>query len=82
MAKDLKYPRVDIDTGGHSPIGEDEPIFILRAQDKKSVKLLDSYLLLCQGSGCSGDHLEAIEENIKRFEDWQSQNPSAVKLPD
>lgn len=44
MAIDSKYGKVTLEKG---TIGEDEPVFVLRAKDRLSPALLQQYILLC-----------------------------------
>lgn len=82
MAVDEKYPSVNIDTGTHTPIGEDEPVFVLRARDGNALDLLDAYAELCNASGSPPAHLATILNSRSRFEAWQTANPELVKNPD
>jgi hypothetical protein len=58
------------------------PIFVLVAKDELSLLSIQSYLGMCIHSGCKQDHINAIRQRIKEFEDWQIKNPDKVKLPD
>jgi hypothetical protein len=82
MAIDEKYPSVQIDTGEHTPIGEDEPVFVLQARDATSLKLLDAYADICNASGSPPAHLATILNSRQRFSAWQDANPELVKNPD
>lgn len=79
MAIEGKYGKI---TTEKKQIPEDEPVFLLRATDHNTPAVLAGYMMLCCLSGCSIEHLNAIEEHKKRIQDWQEANPSKVKKPD
>jgi len=62
-------------------VDEDEPIFVLRAQDRLAINTIEWWL---RGAL---DHLDderftEVRECIARFEQWQEAHPSRVKWPD
>ncbi len=63
-------------------IPEQEPIFILRAQDGLSRIALSAYADIVSKSGCSMEFEEGIYQVDDAFLDWQQQNNETVKLPD
>ena len=71
MARSGKYGKVDIPT-----IGEDEPVFILRAQDR----LAETAIALYQALAASheADAARGVEGEIQRFRQWEGPK----KLPD
>lgn len=71
MARDTKYDIVDV-TG----IPDDEPIFVLRAQDAFSVATLRYYKDLRDSAG-DEEGAADIERSINRFKAWPTK-----KLPD
>ena len=86
---DRKYGRASFTTPNN--IGEDEPVFIIRAKDSISVPALRSYANLYAGTVAlqksEGDEYrsqldfaQSIENAIEDFEDWQSKNET--KIPD
>lgn len=64
---------------GATPIAEDEPVFLIRAQDRLSVEALEYYAFL---AGRAGLHeiAAATLDQVHRIRLWQVDNPS--KLPD
>ena len=62
--------------------GTDEPIFVIRAQDELSLDLLNHYAYMCGANGVDDEFIDAIDERIVEFEEWQDANPDKVKLPD
>ena len=71
MALSEKYGRLDIPR-----IGKDEPVFILRAQDKLAEPAIQMYQLLAasHGSKVAG----ALQKEIDSFRQWQGNK----KIPD
>jgi hypothetical protein len=71
MAISGKYGKVDI-----PKIAEKEPVFILRAQDKLAVTIIDMYRLLAasHGSPLAGK----LQKEIDAFLNWEG----LKKLPD
>jgi hypothetical protein len=75
MAIDAKYGRVEI-----PGIPDDEPVFILRAQDATAPDAVSLYRGLARAAGASGDHLNAIERARGILVRWQQEHGS--KTPD
>ena len=71
MALSGKYGRLDIPR-----IGEEEPVFILRAQDKLAESAIEMYRALAASHGCR--LAEALPKEIDRFQQWKG----SKKLPD
>jgi hypothetical protein len=71
MAVSGKYGRLNIPR-----IGEDEPVFILRAQDKLAGPAIEMYRLLAASHGArlAGE----LEKEIQSFRRWSGK----CKLPD
>lgn len=63
-------------------IPEDEPIFVLRAQDQLAYDVIAKYREDCTFNGCSEEHVEAIDLVLQDFVVWQTKNEEKVKLPD
>lgn len=70
-------------------IPDDEPIFILRAQDKFAIKLLQMYRNLVRDGvkpknrdSKFNDWFENIGSIIVHFVHWQKNNRDKVKVPD
>ena len=63
-------------------IPEDEPIFILRAQDDCSPGTLSDYLANAKDNGTSEDFQKEIVDVIMDFAAWRHQNESSCKTPD
>lgn len=71
MAVSTKYGKVNI-----PKIGDDEPVFILRAQDKLAEAAIGMYKLLAASHGSK--LADSLDREIKSFQRWQG----AKKLPD
>jgi len=83
MGRDVKYNGKNL-----SEIGaEDEPLFVLRAQDRLAIPTIECYRQLyaihSQSAGrydpLFADHVGAVISNFGR---WQMRTLNAVKLPD
>lgn len=85
MAKDKKYGQVDL-----PGVPDDEPVFILRAQDKLAVGIIARYrnaaaMSEAPGSTPTQEWLDSIDGEggvIEDFQAWQSANSDKVKFPD
>jgi len=71
MAISGKYGRVNIPR-----IGVDEPVFILRAQDKLASATIGMYRLLANSHGVK--LADSLQKEIDAFNNWSG----AKKLPD
>lgn len=69
MAIDMKYGRVTIERG---TIGDDEPVIVLRAQDRLVPDLLKVYEILCTLAGSPLHHIEAIRDSALEIKAWQA----------
>jgi hypothetical protein len=71
MALSGKYGNVNVPA-----IGADEPVFILRAQDKLAEATIEMYRLLAASHGLS--LAGALQKEIETFRQWKGQK----KMPD
>ena len=71
MALSGKYGQLDIPR-----IGKDEPVFILRAQDKLAEPAIEMYRLLAASHGAKV--VDALQKEIGSFRQWRG----TKKLPD
>jgi hypothetical protein len=71
MAVSSKYGKVNI-----PKIGNDEPVFILRAQDKLAEHTIEMYRILTASHGSK--LADSLDSEIQAFRRW----PGAKKLPD
>lgn len=72
----------------------DEPLFLLRGQDKATPDAISSYWDVCAGYGdlhdpqrdddqlTSDEHLAAVKAVGEGIEAWQREHPDRVKIPD
>jgi hypothetical protein len=71
MALSGKYGRLDIPR-----IGAEEPVFVLRAQDKLAGPAIEIYRVLVASHGCQ--LAQVLQKEIDSFRQWQG----SKKLPD
>ena len=71
MGVSTKYGKVNV-----PKIGDDEPVFILRAQDKLAEMAIGMYKLLAASHGSK--LADSLDREIKAFQRWQG----VKKLPD
>jgi len=71
MAISGKYGRMDI-----PKIGENEPVFILRAQDKLAQGVVEIYKILASSHG--SELAGQLDQEIERFRNWSGPK----KMPD
>lgn len=77
MAKDAKYGQIDI-----PGVPDDEPVFILRGQDKCTSQTIRQYADCAQRVGSPSEHHSSARRQADAIEEWQSENPDQVKSPD
>jgi hypothetical protein len=65
-----------------------EPIFILRAQDRLSVEMIEHYRrfytqrMMMDQQMPDAQFTADLDECISEFIDWQQRHPDDIKLPD
>jgi hypothetical protein len=82
MAVDGKYGRVSVEREPGNPLGEDEPVFVLRARDLAAVGTLLLYEEAAFQQGAGEEHLAAVEEARAAFARWRHAHPELMKVPD
>lgn len=60
------------------PMPDDEPLFILRAQDVNALPALTAYMVLCKDL----THREESNKSIVDFRNFRDQHPERMKEPD
>lgn len=63
-------------------IPPDEPIFILRAQDKAAEASIESYQIRAESKGAVSEFLEGVGEAVTEFRQFKAANPERMKVPD
>lgn len=63
-------------------IPEDEPIFILRAQDQCALEAIPVYAQLANDAGAPKQFLAGLGDVAFQFSDWRMKNRDKVKVPD
>ena len=71
MAVSTKYGKVEIPN-----VAENEPVFILRAQDKLAESAIEMYRILAGSQGSTV--IESLDKEIEQFRNWRG----IKKLPD
>lgn len=61
------------------PIPDDEPVFILRARDRRAAQAIQHYAIACNGNP---DHFQAIAMRLAQFSNWATEHPERMKEPD
>ena len=75
MGYDLKYGKVTLE---NKQIPDDEPVFVLRAQDKLAVVALVAYLEAAHvQSNMNAGALDSLFQTLSNFRNWPNR-----KLPD
>jgi hypothetical protein len=62
-------------------VDDDEPIFVLRAQDVSSTRAI-RYWLEINRATLPEERIAETEACMRDFDDWQRSNENRVKLPD
>lgn len=78
----MKHARSDYDPiqDPRGVIPEDEPVFLLRGQDRFAPIVVKLWALLAEAAGCSELLIAAAEEQAEEMVRWQDQHSS--KTPD
>lgn len=63
-------------------IPEDEPLFVLRAQDDLAIPMLHRYKNFALAAECSQEFIDKIDEDINAFAVWRTDNRDRTKKPD
>lgn len=77
MAIDKKYGNISV-----PGIPDDEPIFILRAQDKAAPQTINQYAENAIRNGSDSQHAAGARIVSGDFRKWQEDNPDKVKAAD
>lgn len=80
MAIDNKYGKITFEKEPGTPIPDDEPIFVLRAQDEEAPETIIDYAKKCERAGSPQEHVNAVMEVYDTFMDWQRTH--TTKVPD
>lgn len=78
MGVDLKYGQVTVERVRTTPIGEDEPVVVFRAQDQLMPKVLAYYAAQAIRAGSPAEHVQLIQQAHDRVVAWQSANRTQV----
>lgn len=61
---------------------DDEPLFVLRAQDEMAPLIVERWANLAQANGASVNKCHNARKIAAQMRDWQREHPDRVKLPD
>lgn len=64
-----------------TPIPEEEPLFLFRAQDKLLLQLLEDYMQLCIEAGSPDQHLGSLKQTMDTIKAWQEANADKLRVP-
>ena len=79
-AKTVDILRMIADFKGRFP--KDEPVFVLRAKDRRSLSPIRQYYQTCTTAERPAEHLDGIEHAMAAFEDFRTAHPDHLKEPD
>ena len=61
-----------------SHIGEDEPVFLLRAQDRAAPATIRAYVKNLKANNGNPLVIQSAEKQATAIEEWQEANPKAI----
>jgi hypothetical protein len=64
-----------------TPIPDDEPLILFRAQDRLLSKLLDFYVDLRKQAGSSAGGIIALKQYVDKIKRWQAENSDRTRTP-
>lgn len=78
----MKHARPDYDPiqDPRGLIPEDEPVFLLRAQDVTAPAVVDYWVLKARDAGALRNIVEAAKEQAEAMRKWQREH--GIKIPD
>jgi hypothetical protein len=72
----------ELEQEGKLTFPADEPLFLLRAQDKAALNTLACYLPEARDADASEDYIAAAGKVYDAFKTWRCEHPDRVKVPD
>ena len=63
-------------------IGEDEPVFLIRAKDMCSVATLNFWASYAESQGANSDIVETAKRQSLAMIEWQGKNLDKIGVPD
>ncbi|MGI9506121.1 MAG: hypothetical protein ACR2RE_24030 [Geminicoccaceae bacterium] len=70
-------PRTYLET-----VPDDEPVFVVRAQDQLFQTVCRAWLLHARGRGVREEKIDGVKRILVEGAEWQEANPDLVKVPD
>jgi hypothetical protein len=80
----MKHARPDYDRF-QDPAGlipEDEPVFLIRGQDRAAPAAMRAWIDEAAAQGASADIIDRVEGHLQAVIDWQDNDPGVSKVPD
>lgn len=63
-------------------VAEDEPVFILRGQDKLALRVIETWITNAASAGVPASKIARAQQHFDDVARFQKQHPNRVKLPD
>jgi hypothetical protein len=77
-----KYGQVYVERVGNTGFPDpDEPVALLRAQDKLAQKAIAFYHRLSASHRVTPEQRESVTRQVERFAAWAKANPTKMRLP-
>jgi len=77
-----KYGQVYVERIGNTGFPDpDEPVALLRAQDKLAQKAIAFYHRLSASHRVTPEQRESVTRQVERFAAWAKANPTKMRLP-
>jgi len=80
MPTDHKFGRVTLEH--QRSVGDDEPVFVLRAKDMYTLSAIRHYRSVCELGGVPRHHLDIVSEAMAEIEEWQKANGARAPRSD
>lgn len=64
-----------------TPVPDDEPLFLFRAQDKLLSAVLDHYVELCKQAGSPPEGIADLQAYVDEIKKWQADHPERTRIP-
>jgi hypothetical protein len=81
IEQESKFAAVDgrlVNRATGVPIPDDEPVFVLRAKDRRALAALRAY----RDCGLTEAHAQAVSAQIRQFERFATEHPERMTEPD
>lgn len=82
LGTDLKYGKVYVEHGPAGGTREDEPLMILRGQDKLAMGIIGGYQVKAIEAGVDVNITDGLDDVLKEFHRFSVEHPDQLKIPD